>query len=232
MKGLTREEQRLLAQRRLRVARTKRLLRWLPRRNNIHRIPVLKWFKVEARKRPYLWSFRSGPVVKSLYAGFLLCFSPLLGLQTPIGILLAFAMRANLPLMIAIQWITNPVTSIPIYYAQYQIGKIVMHLLGLNVPILDLTTVESFIRSFPFGDWQTQGHNVVAVLVPITIGGLMLGLFVATLLSLLYRASAWEITHSYKRLKELQLRREERQRAQAAENPSPDPPPAPPVTHP
>ena len=54
------------------LARRRRLRRWLkplPRRANVDRYPVVRWFAAAARARPWLWSFRRREVLVSLYAG-------------------------------------------------------------------------------------------------------------------------------------------------------------------
>jgi hypothetical protein len=65
-----------------RIRLVKRLLRPLPRRTNIHRYPVLKWFGEAARKRAYLWSFRVGAMTPAFYVGSLLTLQPLIGVQS------------------------------------------------------------------------------------------------------------------------------------------------------
>ena len=62
----------------LRFKRIRRLKKWmrpLPRRSNIHRYPVLKWFSKFAYDRSYLWSFRSRTIVPALFLGSLDCYA-------------------------------------------------------------------------------------------------------------------------------------------------------------
>lgn len=75
------EEQMLHEQRRERVARVKRLLRWMPRKATLHRYPVLRRFQKEAMERAYIWSFRVNAAVPALYAGTILALLPLYGVQ-------------------------------------------------------------------------------------------------------------------------------------------------------
>jgi hypothetical protein len=72
-----------------RRGRLRRLLRPLPRRANLTRYPVLKWFAVHARRAAFLWSFKRANVIPSLYVGSVLAFLPVYGLQILFGFGLA-----------------------------------------------------------------------------------------------------------------------------------------------
>jgi uncharacterized protein (DUF2062 family) len=115
------------------LARRRRLRRWLrplPRRANVARYPVIKWFADAARRRPYLWSFKRPQVLASLYAGSVLALMPVYGLQVVIGLALAILLRGNLTVMVALQMITNPLTLGPIYYGTHSLGAWLLGLLG------------------------------------------------------------------------------------------------------
>ncbi|MFY2762645.1 DUF2062 domain-containing protein [Arenimonas sp. MALMAid1274] len=168
------------------LARRKRLRRWLrplPRRANVARYPVLKWFAEAARRRPYLWSFKRGPVMRTLYAGSVLALLPVQGLQVSLGLALAILLRGNLTLMVALQLVVNPLTMAPVYYVTYQLGRKVMTLLGAGAAAEGL-----------------QG-GVYALVV----GGVVGGLAVALLLDLAWRAVAWEARHFRAQLAALHL---------------------------
>jgi hypothetical protein len=47
---------------RLRLQRIRRLLKPLPRRANLSKYPVIRWFADAARRRPWLWSFKPAHV--------------------------------------------------------------------------------------------------------------------------------------------------------------------------
>ena len=74
---LERHHRRLLARRRW----LRRLLRPLPRRANVRRYPVIKWFAARAAQRPDLWSFKRQHVMRAIYAGSILALLPLYGVQ-------------------------------------------------------------------------------------------------------------------------------------------------------
>jgi uncharacterized protein (DUF2062 family) len=155
------------------LARRRRLRRWLrplPRRANVDRYPVIKWFADAARRRPYLWSFKRPQVLASLYAGSVLALLPVYGLQVLIGLVLAIAVRGNLTVMIALQMITNPLTLAPIYVGTHALGRWLIGLAGA-------------------GDRSTAMGPYVDALV---VGGIVGGLALALVLDLSWRALAWE----------------------------------------
>lgn len=198
------EEESLRALRRERTARVKRILRWMPRRATMHRYPILKWFAKSARQRPYLWTFRTNAVIPALYAGCILSFLPLYGVQLALSVTLAFILRANLPILVALQGITNPLTAIPIYFACYQIGRVCLRLFGISPPHLNLSEITAVYSSVVTGDWSQSLSFIFMVLGLMSIGGAMIGVFVATIASVLYRLGAREAAHTFQRLQALQ----------------------------
>ncbi|OUW17007.1 MAG: hypothetical protein CBD18_05710 [Opitutales bacterium TMED158] len=151
--------------RHVRIRRAKQFLRPLPRKATLHRWPILKWFASAARKRPYLWSFRVREVSVALYLGFVIAFLPLVGLQFILALLAAWALRANLPIIMGAQLTTNLATMWAIYPAMGVLGSQVIDWLGLEP--LD----------------STVGHSVYS----LVIGGVVAGLVVAFAFDMVYR---------------------------------------------
>lgn len=148
----------------------RRLLRPLPRRANLTRYPVLKWFAEHARRAAFLWSFKRANVMPSLYVGSVLAFLPVYGLQILLGFGLALGLRGNLTVMVALQMITNPLTLGPIYYGTHSLGIALIGALG-------------------YGDGATRwGTNINALVV----GGIVAGLALALVVDGLWRLVAWE----------------------------------------
>lgn len=72
---------------------------------------------------PDLWSFHRGPVARGFVAGILAGTSPFLGLHHILVLVLAVALRANVPTALVVQLANNPFT-IPVYYAfAYRVGE-------------------------------------------------------------------------------------------------------------
>ncbi len=199
------EETELSRRRRLRITRVKRILRWMPRRSNLHRYPVLRFFAKTARKRNYLWSFRVRAAVPALYAGCILGLLPLYGIQLPIAVGLAFLLRANLPILFSLQFLTNPITVLPAYFASFQIGRILLNLFfTLELPSLDMAEMRALIAAVKDGNLMLNLKYIGAVWGITALGSFVLGTFLATIASAFYKVAAHEVAASYRRLRHLQ----------------------------
>lgn len=115
-----------------RMRRVKRLLRFMPRRAVFHRYPLIGRFATLARRRSYLWSFKTAHVRPALYFGSILALLPVMGVQLPLAFGLALLLRCNLMVMGGLQFITNPVTAVPVYGATYWLGKSVIEASGFG----------------------------------------------------------------------------------------------------
>ena len=158
-------ELEIRARHHIRIRRTKQFLRPLPRKATLHRWPILKWFAHTARKRPYLWSFRVREVSTALYLGFVIAFLPLPGIQFLLAFVAAWALRANLPIIMGAQLVTNIATMWFIYPALGVLGKQLIDLFGLKTPV------------------SAIGQGVYSTV----IGGVITGIIVALILDITYR---------------------------------------------
>ena len=181
--AVTEDETIKLEDRRRRIRRLKKWMRPLPRRSNVHRYPVLKWFSGMARRRAFLWSFRSREMVTALFLGLIVAFMPLVGIQMLIVFFIALWFRANLPVIVALQWVSNPFTMGPIYFADYQIGLAMMELFSIAPepnPLLQ-----------PDYDWAHFELRDLGALLdtfpPMMLGGLALGSFIGLVVSVAYK---------------------------------------------
>jgi uncharacterized protein (DUF2062 family) len=181
--AVTEEETIKLEDRRRRIRRLKKWMRPLPRRSNIHRYPVLKWFSGMARRRVFLWSFRSREMVTALFLGLIVAFMPLVGIQMLVVFFIALWFRANLPVIVALQWVSNPFTMGPIYYADYKIGMAMMELFRIAPepnPLLQ-----------PDYDWAHFELRDLGALLdtfpPMMLGGLALGSFIGLVVAVSYK---------------------------------------------
>jgi len=166
-----------------RIKRLKKFLRPLPRRSNIHRYPVLKWFADTAYKRSYLWSFRGKEIRAALFFGIWISMLPIVGIQMLVVFFFALLIRANLPLIVALQWISNPLTMGPIYFADYKIGMVLLDLLGFNYPRNKLLN--------PNYDWTHFTYKELLRLIdtfpPMLVGGSVLGISLGVIAVFLYK---------------------------------------------
>ena len=107
-------------------------MRPLPRRSNIHRYPLLKYFSGTARKRSYIWEFRRRNVIAAIWIGWFVALVPMYGLQMLAAFILCIYLKGNCLIAMALQWTTNPFTIPPILYVQYKIGDFLMRNFGLG----------------------------------------------------------------------------------------------------
>ncbi len=103
----------------------KLLLRFMPDREKIKGIKALE-FLGEKLHRPNLWHFNRRSVSLAFAIGFWAMYTPPLPWQMAIAGVLAIYFNANLPIAVALVWITNPVTWIPMYFVAYKAGAWVL----------------------------------------------------------------------------------------------------------
>lgn len=115
-----------------RIRRVKQMLRFMPRRAVMHKYPLVGRFAELARQRAYLWSLKPQHMRPALYAGSILSLLPVMGVQLPLALLLSVLLRANFMVLGGLQFLTNPFTAAPIYYATHQLGAYVIRHAGFG----------------------------------------------------------------------------------------------------
>jgi uncharacterized protein (DUF2062 family) len=169
-----------------RIRRAKQWLRFMPRRAVFHRYPFVGRFAAFARREAYLWSFRRGPVRRTFYAGSLLAFLPVMGIQLPLALVLAILIRGNLMVLGTLQLITNPFTAIPVYGATFVLGRRLLRIFGFPMQGARLPegwTDMGLGEIFGHMDMGTAiGQGVICLLV----GGLAAGLCLGAMLDGVY----------------------------------------------
>ena len=183
---MRREYDRLFREWLLRRTRLRRLLRPLPRRSNLHRYPVIKWFAEHARRHPFLWSFKRAQVIPALYVGSVISLAPVYGIQIVLAFAAALIFRANLTVMVALQFLTNPFTVVPIYAATGWLGATLMRYFGLG-------------SELPTALFYTNA---------LFIGGIVVGLLFAFVADMTWRALAWEARRFKQRLQQVRMKAE------------------------
>lgn len=185
-----------------RIRRLKILLRFMPRRAVLHKYPIVGRFAGMARKRAYLWSMKPEPMRPALYVGSILSFLPVMGLQLPIALMLSLLLRANFMVLGGLQFITNPFTAAPIYYATHQLGAYVIHTAGFGQSLPAANPHETVL---PLGDHDdmeltelkpeperpSHVRRIGNAINALIIGGVVVGGALGLLLDILYR-NYWE----------------------------------------
>ena len=103
----------------------------------------------------------------------------------------AIMVRVNLPISVALVWITNPVTFAPIFYAAYRLGA---YILGLEPMELDFELSAEWI-----------GSHIAIIWEPLLLGCLIMGSTAAVVSFFLIRL-LWRL-HIVNYIKERKLRR-------------------------
>lgn len=140
----------------------KLLRRWVPDARKIQDIKCLKWLAPLLRDSN-LFHLNRQSVSRAFFVGLFTAFLPMPG-QTVAAALLALCFRANLPISMALIWLTNPITMAPVLYACYELG---LWVLG--------TEPASFHFEMSFG-WLFNGAK--AIWWPLLTGSLIAGLTV------------------------------------------------------
>ena len=199
---MTAEESELNQTKWRRIRRVKRWLRPLPRRATIHRYPILKFFAESARKRSFIWSFRVENAVPAIYAGCILTLLPLYGIQIPLAVLLAVLLRANLPILAGLQVVSNPITAVPIWVADFTVGITVLSVVGLETEPLTRSEILQLLYDFVHIHWEANLERMLSVFGLTSLGAIVMGIFFGFVASTSYRIIANRTAASYSILKD------------------------------
>lgn len=192
-----------------RIRRVKFLLKFMPRRAVLHKYPVIGRFAEWTRKRAYLWSLKPEAMRPAFYAGSVLSLLPVMGVQLPLALLLSVLLRGNFMVMGGLQFITNPFTAAPIYYATHQLGAQIIERVGFGHSLPPANPQEevlpvSHFPDDPVGESQAQtpatkkssrfaasARKVGNAINALIVGGVVSGLALGLVIDILYR-SFWQ----------------------------------------
>lgn len=192
------------AQRHERRKRAKRLLRFVPRRAVFHKYPLIGRFAEFARKRSYLWSFRSEHMRPAFYAGSILSLLPVMGVQLPLALVFALLLRCNFMVIGGLQFLTNPFTAAPVYYATHQLGAKIIQVSGFGhsietvdeVPTPDTTPETDPVPPPPEPGQIRWTQRVGTAINALVIGGVIAGTLLGLMLDLLWKLT-WAEHHQH-----------------------------------
>lgn len=115
---------------------------WLPGKSELLSNKILQTLG-DSLHDPNLWRFNRKSVSKATAIGLFCAFLPMPFEMLPAA-LGAIWLHANLPLSIALVWISNPITWIPLYTPAYLLGN---WILGRSIPADQAITIEVLIDS-------------------------------------------------------------------------------------
>lgn len=129
----------------------------------------------------------------AFFVGIFVAFLPM-PFQMGLAAVLALWVRCNLPLALALVWITNPLTMPVIFFVTYQLGRWLLQTPPMTVS-LELS-------------WHWLVHEFALIWKPLLVGSVLAGLFFATLgaisIQIFWR---WQVAKSWQLRK---LRRRQR----------------------
>lgn len=132
-----------------------------------------------------LWHLNRRSARGAFAAGLFAALMPMPG-QTFLAAALAIGLRVNVPIAIALCWVTNPLTMAPIFYLCYNIGCWV---LGMPAGQVD------FQMSF---DWLLESLDLIGK--PFLVGSLVFASFCAgTSYLLVDRIWIWAVRRSWRK---------------------------------
>ncbi|ACR14690.1 DUF2062 domain-containing protein [Teredinibacter turnerae] len=135
--------------------------RWSPDPAKIRNIKALNFLGALLHD-PNLFHLNRHSVSVAFFVGLFCAFLPVLG-QIPLAALGALFFRCNLPISVALVWISNPFTFPVIYFATYKLG----------VKLMQLEP-----KPFHFEmSWQWFATEFAAIWEPLLLGSLIASLF-------------------------------------------------------
>ena len=137
-----------------------RLRRLIPSRNKLREFSALRPV-AHLLNRPELWHLNRRGVSGAAFVGLFSAFIPVPS-QMLLAAIIAIYVRVNLPISVALVWITNPITIPPMIYGSYRVGAWV---LGIDVAELQVELSLNWVLA-----------NFVAIGKPLFVGSVICGL--------------------------------------------------------
>ncbi len=110
---------------------------------------------------PNLWHINRHSVSKAFLVGIFCCFLPM-PFQMVVAAVIAVWINSNLPISVALVWISNPITIPPMFYFNYLVGAYI-----LRMPAMSFEFQLSF-------SWLSE--KIYEIGVPLLFGSLVMGL--------------------------------------------------------
>lgn len=177
-----------------------KLKKWLPTPEKLHESRVMKWFAPFIAD-PRLWHMHRDSLTRAVYIGVLCAFFPLPG-QMPLAIIGALLLRANIPMAVALTWITNPLTTIPVFWFAYCVGAFIT-----GEPLIGIRTIGVILSDFTL--WIT-GHStnpfahhlfsIKAFVIGLSVSGIVTSLLLGLIFRLVFQyhiINSWQKRAGY-----------------------------------
>ncbi len=161
----------------------KLIQRYLPDPKTIKENRCLR-FMGSSLHDPNLWHLNRRSAASAFFVGIFCAFIPI-PFQMVLAASMAVIFRCNLPLSVALVWITNPVTMPAIFYFTYKVGCHILH-----VPVSEV----SFELTV-----QSLGSGISRIWKPLYLGSLVTGLVSGSFCYLLIRLYwRWNVVQNWR----------------------------------
>lgn len=111
--------------------------------------------------------------------GTWVAFTPTVGFQMFLVTVLALPLRANIPISIALVWVSNPVTVIPMYYSYYWLGTVVLGMETLGYRAIGASFTEAIVAMGSQEVLRGLGVLGAEVLWPLAVGSVIIATVLA-----------------------------------------------------
>lgn len=152
-----------------------------------------------------LWQFNRKSLNKAVYIGVLSAFFPLPG-QMLLALIGALIFRANVPMALGLTWITNPVTTLPVFYAAYFVGATI-----LGEPMISLRLIGKMVADFSLWILADGANPFITYQGSVSIAAFCLGLILMAVVTSIICGLAFNAIWRYKTIISWQKRQFEDQ---------------------
>ena len=116
----------------------------------------------------------------------------------------ALIFRANVPMALGLTWITNPLTTLPVFYAGYYVGAKI-----LDVPMISLRIIGRMISDFTLWIISDGANPFITYKGTVSIAAFCLGLTILAVISSIVRGLAFKAIWRYKTVTSWQKRQKD-----------------------
>ncbi len=139
-----------------------------------------------------LWQFNRHSLNKAVYIGVLSAFFPLPG-QMLLALIGALVFRANVPMALGLTWITNPLTTLPVFYAGYYVGAKL-----IDVPMISFRLIGQMIADFSLWVLSDGSNPFITYRDSVSLTAFCLGLTLLAIITSIVCGLVFKAVWRYK----------------------------------
>ena len=153
--------------------------------NNNNNIKINRWQRIK-HKLSEILHHKDPPhkLALGVAIGMFVGMLPIMGIQMLAVTIVALPFRANLKVAVAMVWISNPITFIPLYWLNYQFGLLFMP--NMRISWDEFAAVLTKASDWNWSAIEDSFSNLVGiganVMIPLWLGSSILGLILGAFL--------------------------------------------------